>query len=100
MKLAQKIAFFALVGTVFAGCTTQARYGTSQMSASYERLFADLTPELQGSHERPIDVTRNVAIVNNLNLRLLSDDLGKVFYTSHPSRLTPFPAMSFTGNPF
>ena len=80
MKLIQRIAVFTIAGATLTGC--------------------ELTPELQGLHERPVDVHRNFAIVNNVNLRLLSNDLGRTFYTNHPSRLTPYPVMSLTGNPW
>ncbi|MCZ6835070.1 MAG: hypothetical protein O7G85_04785 [Planctomycetota bacterium] len=63
-------------------------------------LYANLSPELQGLHERPSDVKNNLAIVNNLNLRMYSDDWGRVFYTNNPSRLTPMPAFSLTGSPW
>ena len=66
----------------------------------YRNLYRNPTPELMGLHERPIDVYRNLAIVNNAHLRLLSDDLGRTFYTNHPSRLSPYPVMSLTGNPW
>lgn len=94
MKNTQRIALIALTGALLTGCTASSQHGSSA------RLYSNLTPELSGTHERPIDVTRNIAIVNNVNLRMLSDDLGKVFYTSHPSRLSPFPPLSFTGNPY
>lgn len=94
MKYMQRIALIALTGALLTGCTASSQHGSAA------GLYSNLTPELQGTHERPIDVTRNVAIVNNLNLRMLSDDLGRTFYTSYPSRLSSFPVMSFTGNPY
>jgi len=63
-------------------------------------LWTNLTPELQGLHERPEDVTRNLAVVNNANMRMLSDDLGRTFYTHAPSRLNPFPSIGLSGNPY
>ena len=105
MKLLQRIAVFAITGAMLTGCATSARHGgsaadNSRIHASLGSILGDLTPELQGLHERPVDVYRNLAIVKNAHLRLLSDDLGRTFYTNHPSRLTPYPVMSLTGNPW
>ena len=109
MKLLQRIAVFTIAGAMLTGCTASARHGASAAdnSRTYTRTYvslgsilADPTPELQGLYERPVDVYRNFAIVNNVNLRLLSNDLGRTFYTNHPSRLTPYPVMSLTGNPW
>jgi hypothetical protein len=66
---------------------------------SFAAISRDLTPELQGSTERPIDVSRNMAVTNNLNMRLLSDDLGRVWYTNHPSSLSPLPIVKPSTQP-
>ena len=66
---------------------------------SYHGIKRDLTPELQGMVERPVDVSRNLAVNNNQNLRMLSDDIGRTFYTNHPSMLSPFPVIHTSGNP-
>lgn len=63
-----------------------------------DSLTRDLTPELQGTHERPSDVARNMAIAHNANLRMLSDDIGRVFLTSTPSTLSPMPVVRLSGN--
>ena len=94
MKLIQRIAVFTIAGAMLTGCESSSR------QVSLGSILADPTPELQGLYERPVDVYRNFAIVKNANLRLLSDDLGRTFYTNHPSRLTPYPVMSLTGNPW
>ena len=103
MKLIQRIAVFTITGAMLTGCETSARHGAaynSQSQYGLSAILADLTPELQGYQERPVDVKRNLTIVNNANLRGLSDDLGRTFYTNHPSRLTPYPVMSLSGNPW
>lgn len=78
------------IAATLVGCESQNR----------SALYSNLTPELQGLHERPVDVERNVAYTNNFNMRMISDDLGRVFYTNSPSRLSGFPPMSLTGNPY
>ncbi len=74
-----------------AGCQTD--------PLSYHAIMSDLTPELQGLVERPIDVDRNLASTNNQNLRMMSDDIGRVLYTDHPSLLSPMPIIYTSGNP-
>ncbi len=66
---------------------------------SYHAIKSDLTPELQGLVERPIDVDRNLASTNNQNLRLMWDDIGRTLYTDHPSMLSPMPVINTSGNP-
>lgn len=93
MKLIQRIAVFAIAGAMLTGCDMSSR------NASLGGILGNLTPELQGLHERPVDTRRGLAISNNFHLRMLSDDLGRLFYTDHPSRLSPFPVVGLNGNP-
>ena len=58
-----------------------------------------LTPEMRGTVERPADVSNHVTYTNNANWRMFNDDLGRSFYTDHPSRLSPFPIMYTSGMP-
>jgi hypothetical protein len=74
-----------------AGCQTD--------PLSYHAIKSDLTPELQGLVERPVDVDRNLAVNNNQNLRMMSDDIGRLLYTDHPSMLSPLPVIYTSGNP-
>ncbi len=76
-----------------AGCQT------ARDPLSYDAIRRDLTPELQGLVERPIDVDRNLAANNNQNLRMMWDDMGRTFYTSRPSSLTPMPVIHTSGIP-
>ncbi len=76
-----------------AGCQTTAD------PLSYHAIRRDLTPELQGLVERPIDVDRNLAANNNQNLRMMWEDLGRTFYTSRPSILSPMPVVHTSGIP-
>jgi len=71
----------------------------SGVSTDFNSIAANPTPELQGTVERRIDVDRHMAITNDLNKRMFSDDLGRSFYTDHPSRLSPFPILSTSGMP-
>jgi hypothetical protein len=77
--------------------------GCGDKEPSSEKMFysiaGDLTPELSGTVERPVDVDKNLALQQNLNWRMASDDMGRVFYTDHPSRLSPFPITSLSGMP-
>ncbi len=66
---------------------------------SYHAIKSDLTPELQGLVERPVDVDRNLAANNNQNLRMMWDDIGRTFYTDQPSMLSPMPIIHTSGNP-
>lgn len=66
---------------------------------SYSAITADLTPELQTLHERPVDVDRSVAVTHNHNLRLFWADLGRVFLTDNPSRLSPLRPIRTAANP-
>ena len=58
-----------------------------------------LARNLQGMVNRPIDVNNSWAITESTNWRSISDDLGRVFYTDHPSRLTPYPVLDTSGSP-
>ncbi len=66
---------------------------------SYHAIKSDLTPELQGLVERPVDVDRNLATNNNQNLRMMWDDIGRTLYTDRPSMLSPMPVIHTSGNP-
>ena len=100
MKLIQRIAVFTIAGALLTGCESGDSNGVSAANdISFEGIMANLTPELQGVHERPVDTYRGLAISNNFHLRMMSDDFGRVFYTDHPSRLSPFPVISLNGNP-
>ena len=71
--------------------------GCSSDATSYRSIAGDPTPDLQGFVERPVDVDRHLAYQTNTNWRAASDDLGRVFYTDHPSRLAPWPVSMTSG---
>ena len=92
-----RFSCFALSGVVglavLSGCKTNRDY------YSYHAITSNLTPELQGVSERPIDVNTNVAVAENVNWRLFWGDLGRVWYMDRPSILSPFPTVSTSGQP-
>jgi len=89
------LAGLAALSTAFAtGCASQ-----NLDDVSYGTVRGNLTPALQTSVERPIDVDRNIAVVHDTDLRLLMDDLGRALHTNRPSRLTPFPIIKPSGQP-
>ena len=68
-------------------------------SVSYGYIHHHLTPELEGTVERPVDISRNFAVASNENFRMLHDDIARTLYTDHPSRLSPFPITYTSGMP-
>ena len=97
-----KLARHALIGgmiaggfsvVLLAGCKADHDY------YSYSAISKNLTPEMQGLAERPVDVDRNVRVVENVNWRLFWGDLGRVWYMDRPSILSPFPTVSTSGQP-
>ena len=93
MKTLAQLALAATLTALAAGCQSD------PTAVSFDSIRGDLTPELRGLRTRPLDVKRNLAVTNNMNVRMFWDDLGRVFYTDHPSRLSPYPIMYTTGNP-
>jgi hypothetical protein len=82
-----------VAAAAIAGCKA------SPYDTSFRAINSNLTPELQGTHERRVDVQRHMAATKNQNWRMFSDDLGRVFYTNHPSSLSSFPIVQTSGNP-
>ena len=66
---------------------------------SYGAISGDLTPELRGTAERPIDIDRHYAVMRNNNYRMAADDWIRMWYLDHPSRLSPFPITYTSGQP-
>jgi type IV pilus biogenesis protein CpaD/CtpE len=85
--------------TLLLGFAAAALIGCAKDPVSYKTIAGDVTPDMQGYVERPVDVDRHLVYTNNTNLRAASDDLGRAFYTDHPSRLTPFPTVYTSGMP-
>ncbi|MDY7110108.1 MAG: hypothetical protein SYC29_15865 [Planctomycetota bacterium] len=94
MKVALSLTALLTLAALLAGC--QAGNGST---VSYKAVSHDLTPELRGLEQRPIDVDAHLSYMINHNWRAMSDDLGRLFYTDHPSRLSPFPVTKTSGQP-
>jgi len=105
MKFALSAIAIVAVSLSASGCASSAigarkvTWAKPKDDVSYKTISRDLTPELQGSVERRIDADRNEAVTANLQWRLLSDDLGRLFYTDHPTRLSPLPVTGTSGMP-
>lgn len=96
MKKTTCLTALGLLAIGLGGCKSTA---TAPGGVSYASLAADLTPELRSMTERPIDIDRHIVFTNDHNNRMMWDDLGRVFYTDHPSRLSPLPIMYTSGKP-
>lgn len=90
-RTAQLAAALAFVG-VIAGCS-------SDQGVSLGDITSDMTPELMTLNQRPEDVQRHMAYTNNVNSRMFWEDLGRTWYTDHPSRLNPIEIVSVSGKP-
>ena len=66
---------------------------------SYSAITGNLTPELMGLAERPIDKHRNAAVHANQNIRMAWDDLARAFYLNNPSKMSPYPVFPSGGIP-
>ena len=89
-----QLASITLVAAFAAGCSS------SSGQYSYSSISKDITPELSTLTERPIDIDRSIAVNNNQNLRMMTSDWGRMFYTQQPSRLSPYPIIATSGQPF
>lgn len=88
------IPALALATTALCGCAAK-----DPMQTDFASLVADPAPEMYGLSERHVDVDGHLAVTNNQNVRMIGDDWGRVWYTDHPSRLSPFPVMYTSGMP-
>lgn len=82
-----------IVLTASFGCQSADR----QDPLSFSSVANDPSPELQSTTQRPVDVDRSLAYMKDVNKRSFWDDLSRTFYTDHPSRLSPYPIMSTSG---
>lgn len=90
----------ALAVIAFAGCESAPRDDDEVVLSEEEERIADvstdailddLTPELLTLEERPVDVDVAVSRTFDMNWRMMYEDLGRVFLTDRPSRLSPMP---------
>ena len=94
MRIFAGLTLGALAAAVLVGCSSSRPH-----NVSFGSISGNLTPELEGLTDRPVDNERNVAVTNNMNWRMFSDDLGRALYVDHPSRLSPYPITYSSGNP-
>lgn len=87
---------FAASAAALAGC---AGGGDDFNDVSYSSVSGNITPELRGTVERPIDIDMHRSQVSDMNARLMWDDLGRLFLTDRPSLMTPWPLASPSGLP-
>ena len=90
MKVVASIAATVLFAMTMGGCHSE---------TSLHSILNDLTPELSGTAEREVDIDRNFAVAKDQNCRMFRDDWGRVWYTDHPSRLSPMPITYTSGMP-
>lgn len=84
-----KRARIAMVAGMLAGLAWVG--GCSSSNGRYGAIKSDLTPELDTLYQRPDDVENALTLMDDENWRMFHQDLGRVFYTNRPSRLTPEP---------
>ena len=99
MRLTRSTTSFIISGTSFiAGMVTcgvaMAFLGgcqTSAQQAQRNEIVLNPTPELGTLQSRETDVTNTTTVVFDTNLRSFRSDIGRLFLTDRPSRLTPEP---------
>ncbi len=68
-------------------------------STDFASVKSNLTPEMQGTSERPVEIEMNMAMNANQDTRGIWDDLGRLWLTDRPTKLSPYPIMGTSGNP-
>ena len=66
---------------------------------SFNAIKGDLTPELDGISERPVDIQRSLAMNQDQTLRMFWGDLGRAWLMDQPSMLAPYYVISTNGQP-
>lgn len=94
MKKIIALSVLAGVGLGLTGCQSSNPY-----DPSFRAVRANPTPELLTLNERPVDVDRHVGYTDNVNMRLMWEDLGRAWYADHPSRLSPSDIVYTSGRP-
>tara|TARA_B100000900_G_scaffold18104_1_gene14209 strand:+ start:379 stop:672 length:294 start_codon:yes stop_codon:yes gene_type:complete len=86
------VAIPALIVTL-TGCASDPN------DVSFDALTNDLTPHILGISERDVDMQRNMAVIENQNMRMMWGDFGRFFLWDAPSRLSPYDIISTGGQP-
>jgi hypothetical protein len=87
------LTVLTLCVVAFAGCKTN----PDKVSVKY--INRHLTPEMQTLGQTHAAVSRDLATMQNQEWRMWWSDLGRAFYTDHPSRLSPMPVTYTSGEP-
>ena len=62
MRILAGLTLGALAAAVLVGCSSSGPH-----DVSFSAISGNLTPELQGLTDRPVDEERNLAVANNQN---------------------------------
>jgi hypothetical protein len=87
------VSLALVTGLCTVGCSSD------PMATDFKSIKSDLTPELQGVTERPVDIDRNIATTFEQNGRNFWNDLGRAFYVDRPSILSPYFIVPTGGQP-
>ena len=68
------------------GCTSQ------------QKIMTDITPSMKTLSQTQSEIDISINMTDNQNMRMVEEDLGRVWYTNRPSRLSSFPVVNTTGN--
>ena len=91
------IAMTTTAALLLAGCGDGTKRNLDD--ARYGTILHNLTPELAGLSSTQDGIRNNSAIVGNLNLRMASDDLIRMWLMDKPSILTQYPTYSTSQQP-
>jgi len=73
--------------------------GCASGDPAFDSIRSNPSPELVGVANRSVDIDRNMAVVSDQNLRMLTNDLNRMFLFDSPSYLSPWNIVSTTGQP-
>jgi len=71
----------------------------SATDVSFAAIKNNPSPELAGVADRYDDTERNMAMVGDQNIRMMWNDLNRMFLFDAPSTLSPWNIVSTTGQP-
>lgn len=92
-KTLATLACMTLIG--LTGC--QSTGGSD--GVAYSDIVGDITPEMRGLTQRPVDRHAALKYANNENVRMLWDDVARSMYLNRSSRLSPHAVYSQSGMP-
>lgn len=73
--------------------------GCASNDPAFESIKSNPSPELIGMANRYVDTERNMAMVGDQNLRMMWNDLNRLWLFDGPSTLSPWNTVSTTGQP-